>query len=179
MKIFNISFDTELKKMKQKSNEIINSYYKRLLILMLKYEIKNRFLTENLFFLKFVILNVIMKTFVRDLLNDEIRKKTIRELFAAERFFRKLCSLTENVDRSKKNFRNSWKKKKNFENWSFTKIWCSDSCLKIDLKLCWSVIKRIQFLQIECRSISSVKIDKNMNVRKSFFCQQSLSNQFF
>ena len=121
VKIFNISFDTKLKEMKQKSNEIINSYHKRFLILMLKYEIKNRFLTENLFFLKFVILNVIMKIFVRGLLNDEIKKKTIRELFAAKKFFRKLCSLTKNVDRSKKKFQKFMKKKNKFRKLKFYK----------------------------------------------------------
>ena len=115
MKIFNINFDTELGEMKQKPNEIINSYHKRLLALMLKYEIKNRLLTENLFFLKFVILNVIMKIFVRDLLNNEVRKKTIRELFAAENFFRRLCSLTKNVNKSKKKFQKFMKKKKNIQ----------------------------------------------------------------
>ena len=112
IKIFNISFDTKLRKMKQKSNEIINLYHKRFLILMLKYEIKNRFLTKNLFFLKFVILNVIMKIFVRDFLNDEIRKKTIRELFAVEKSLQKLCLLTKNVDKSKKKISEVHEKKK-------------------------------------------------------------------
>lgn len=71
---------------------------------MLRYGVKDRSVARNLFILESAILDVIMKTFVRSLLNDEVRKKTIRGLFTAERFLRGLCSLAKNADKFKKEF---------------------------------------------------------------------------
>ena len=100
----NTSFDTELGEMKQKPDETINSYHKRLLALMLRYGVKDRPLAGSLSLLESAILDVIMKTFVRGLLDDEVRKETIRGLSAAGRSLRGLCSLAEDADRSKKEF---------------------------------------------------------------------------
>jgi hypothetical protein len=105
IKSFIVSFDTKLNDLKQLHDEFINAYYKRLTALMLRVNVKDKIDTESsLSLLEFVTLNVIMKSFVRDLLNDDIRKKTIRDLIMTDRFFKNLCNLTKNVDRVKKKF---------------------------------------------------------------------------
>lgn len=104
IKTFSTSFDIELEEMKQKSKKLIEAYHKRFLTLMLRYGVKNRSIASNLFLLKSVILDVIMKTFVRGLLDDEVRKKTIRGLFTTKKSLRGFCSLTKNADRSKREF---------------------------------------------------------------------------
>jgi hypothetical protein len=100
-----LSFDTELSEIRQKFDETIIVYYKRFLIFMLRIDVKDRSSSEALSFLKSATLDVIMKTFVKELHDDEVRKETIRDLTSAERSLRELCTLTENADRSKKEFR--------------------------------------------------------------------------
>ncbi len=110
MKFTSLSFDTELSEIRQKSNEIIIVYYKRFLTFMLRVDAKDRSAIEALSLLKSAILDVIMKTFVRELHDDDVRKKTIRELIAADRSLRRLCTMTENANRSKREFRKLMKK---------------------------------------------------------------------
>ncbi len=106
-----VNFDIELNDLRQFSDEFINIYDKRLTALMLRVKIRNRTETElSLFLLEFVILNVIMKSFVRDLLNDDTRKKTIRDLIMIDKSLKDLCNLTKNVDRVKKKFHKLMKK---------------------------------------------------------------------
>ncbi len=92
------SFDTKLNEIRQKSNEFIISYYKRFLTLMLRIEVKNRLSIETLFLLKSTILDVIMKTFVRELLNDDVRKKIIKDFVMIEKSFCELCTMTKNAN---------------------------------------------------------------------------------
>jgi hypothetical protein len=68
-----------------------------------------------------------MKSFVRDLLNDDIRKKTIRELIMTNRFLRELCNLTEDVDRAKKKFHKFMKEKNKIKKLTFYKEMISRS----------------------------------------------------
>jgi seryl-tRNA synthetase len=77
---------------------------------MLRVDAKDRSAIEALSLLKSAILDVIMKTFVRELHDDDVRKKTIRELIAADRSLRRLCTMTENANRSKREFRKLMKK---------------------------------------------------------------------
>ncbi len=67
---------------------------------MLRIKVKNRSSAETLFLLKSAILDVIMKTFVRELLDDEIRKKIIKDLAMIERSLRKLCTMIKDANRS-------------------------------------------------------------------------------
>lgn len=46
-------------------------------------------------------LDIIMKSFVRGLYDNEVRRDTIRGLTIANRSLRELCALAENADRSK------------------------------------------------------------------------------
>ncbi len=71
---------------------------------MLRVEAKNRFSTrtETLSLLKSTTFDVVIKTFVRELLNDDVRKKIIKNFAMIERFLRELCTMTEDANRSKK-----------------------------------------------------------------------------
>ncbi len=123
-----MSFDTELNDLRQIQNEFIIIYYKRLIAFMLRIEARDRIDTESfLSLLKSATSNVIMKSFVRDLLNDDIRKKTIRELIMTNRFLRELCNLTEDVDRAKKKFHKFMKEKNKIKKLTFYKEMISRS----------------------------------------------------
>lgn len=112
-KFFYTNFDTKLKNIKQKLKKIIEIYYKKFQTFIFRYKIKNRFITKNLILLKSINLNIIIKTFIRNLLNDKIRKKIIRNLFVAKIFLRKLCSFVENTNQFKFFFLEIYERKKN------------------------------------------------------------------
>jgi hypothetical protein len=95
---------------------------------MLKVEIRDKIDTESLLsLLKFATLNVIMTSFVRDLLNDDTQKKTIRELIMTSKSLRELCNLTKDVDQAKKKFHKLMKKKNKIKKLIFYKKMISRS----------------------------------------------------
>lgn len=96
------SFYIKLREFYQEQDKIINLYYKRLLVLMARDGARDRSIVGSLSFLKSSTLGVIMKAFALDLYDDEVRRKAIRDLIVSNRFFRDLCSLTENAYRFKK-----------------------------------------------------------------------------
>lgn len=97
MKLSAISFHTELKEFRQKSDETINIYYKRFLILMTRDKIRNRSIVNNLSILKISTLEIILKSFALRLFDENMRKKTICDFIVSNKFFRELCVLAENV----------------------------------------------------------------------------------
>lgn len=105
------SFYIELEEFHQKQDEIINSYYKPLLVLMACDEARDRSAVGSLFLLESSTLRVIMKPFAFDLYDDEVRRKAIRDLIVPNRSLRDLCSLAENAYRFKKELEKLMKKK--------------------------------------------------------------------
>jgi hypothetical protein len=79
---------------------------------MLRRKVKDRLSrrTETLSLLKSTTLDVIIKTFVRELLNDVVRKTIIKDFAMIEQSLRELCTMTKNANRSKKEFRKLMKK---------------------------------------------------------------------
>jgi hypothetical protein len=117
-----VSSDTKLNDLRQLHDEFISAYYKRLTALMLRVNARDRIDTESLLsLLEFVTLNVIMKSFVRDFLNDDTRKKTIRELIMTDRSLKELCNLAEDADRAKKKFHKLMKEKNKTRELAFYK----------------------------------------------------------
>jgi phosphoenolpyruvate carboxylase len=104
-------------------DEFINVYYKGFTALMLRVKAKDRIIdTESsLFLLESVTLNVVMKSFVRDLLNDDIQKQTIRELIIINRSLKELCNLAEDANRAKKKFHKLMKEKNKTKELAFYK----------------------------------------------------------
>lgn len=79
-----VFFDFKLLKLRQKFDEFLTIYYKRVFNLMQRIDIKNRlFLVSaivDLSTLKLVILIIILRAFVRDIFDYEVRKKVTRGL---------------------------------------------------------------------------------------------------
>lgn len=73
--IFHIAFGD----FRQKFNESINVYHKKLLNLIFKMTVKNRSITEKLSLLKKSTLKKITNAFVKDLHDENVRRKTIRD----------------------------------------------------------------------------------------------------
>lgn len=76
---FIISFDLELSKLYQYHNEIINSYYKRVCSLILRIGAKDQLSdTKNeLSLLESAMLDIILKAFVKGLVNKDMKKDII------------------------------------------------------------------------------------------------------
>ncbi|MCJ1464755.1 hypothetical protein MMC07_003368 [Pseudocyphellaria aurata] len=97
-----LDFYTELNELKQRHDESISSYHKRVSALMLRVGAKYRSTSGTLSLLESATLDVIMKSFVRGLYDNEVRKETIRGLIVTGRSLRGLVSLAEDADRSKR-----------------------------------------------------------------------------
>ena len=111
MKSSIINFHIELEKFRQKTNESINAYYKRMLNFMSRVAVRNWFVVERLFFLKKATLEKITKTFVKKLHDDDVKKKIIRELIIFDRSLRELFVIAKNADQFKKKMKKIMKKK--------------------------------------------------------------------
>lgn len=107
------NFDIELKEMKQRPNETIQIYYKRFLALMVRYEVKDRLMTECLSTLESAILDITMKTVVL--------QEIIRGLTVVDRFFRELFVLAEDADRSRRKFQKLMEEENRFRELEFYK----------------------------------------------------------
>ena len=99
-----VSFDLELSNLHQKEGESISFYYRRVCAFMLRVGAKDKSTdgTFTLSLLEAATLDVILKAFVRGLADADIRKDTIRGLNTSGRSLRGVCSLAEDVERSKK-----------------------------------------------------------------------------
>ena len=106
-----INFHTELGEFRQKTNESINAYYKRMLNFMSRVAARDRSVVERLSLLKETTLGEIIKTFVRELHDGDVKKKIIRGLIIFDRSLRELFAIAENADRSKKKMKKIMKKK--------------------------------------------------------------------
>ena len=93
MKIQSIFFETKLFDLKQKSNESLTIYYKRIINMMQRIDIRNRsiiisIVVDTLSLLESTMLNIILKAFIRDLSNQKIKKKIIKNMIAANKSLR-------------------------------------------------------------------------------------------
>ena len=104
------SFDVELSDFKQKSIEFILFYYKRIVVLMLKANVRDRISNRKLFSFEHFTLDIIMKIFVKSLSNNNVRKKIIRELIHFDRSLKRLFNLAENDDKVEKKLKKLQKK---------------------------------------------------------------------
>jgi hypothetical protein len=96
-----IFIDVELSKLKQKTDEFLISYYKRVSELMQRAETRDRQFTRNpiLSSLKFTMLDTILRAFIRELFDLEIRKKATREMILGDRFLRMIYQLAKKARR--------------------------------------------------------------------------------
>ncbi len=104
VKVILVSIDVELFELKQKSNETLTSYYKRVTSLMQRIDVKNRSNSHVdefvLSFLESIMLDIILRTFTRELFNSKIRRKAIREMISSDRSLKIIYQLTEETRRT-------------------------------------------------------------------------------
>lgn len=106
-----VTFHIELDDFRQNSDEIIDAYHQRLLNLMFKIIVRDRPTTEKLSLLKKTTLRKITKAFAKNLLDEDVRRETIRDLIISDRFLRELFLIAENADRSKRKMKKIMEKK--------------------------------------------------------------------
>ncbi len=107
VEVVSISIDVELTELKQKSDEILISYYKRVTSLMQRVDVRDRFVSSSfthfsefiLFFLKSIMLNIILRTFIRELFEAEIRREAIRDMTSSNRFLKTIYQLAKKARR--------------------------------------------------------------------------------
>jgi hypothetical protein len=105
VEIVSIFIDVELIELKQKSNEILTFYYKKVTSLMQKIDARDRSAQNShvnefiLFFLKSTMLNIILRTFIRELFKLEIRREAIREMISSDRSLKIIYQLIEKTRR--------------------------------------------------------------------------------
>ena len=105
MKAFSINLDSEIIELKQLKNESLSTYYKRIINLLIRADDKNRSrkFTKVIFLssLKATMLDTMMRFFVRDLRNLNVRKNTLRELVFSDRSLLDLHTIAEKSKRTK------------------------------------------------------------------------------
>ena len=68
VEITSVFFDVELTELKQRENEFLSSYYKRIINLMQRIEVKNKNdSATSLFMLKSIMLNTVLKIFIKNI----------------------------------------------------------------------------------------------------------------
>lgn len=94
-----VSFNLEFSKLHQRQDVTIISYYKRVCSLRLRIGARNRPSdSENeLSLLESATLDIILKAFVKDLADENVKKDTIRGLSTNDRSLRGMCNLAEDA----------------------------------------------------------------------------------
>ncbi len=98
--------DVELVELKQKSDEILASYYKRVTSLMQRIDARDRSQSSLahvsdfiLFSLESVMLDIILRAFIRELFDSEIRRETTRDMISSNRSLKTIYQLIEKARR--------------------------------------------------------------------------------
>jgi hypothetical protein len=98
-----ISIDVKLTELRQKSNETLVFYYKRVTELMQRVDARDRsnlhadeFILSSL---KSVMLNTILRAFIRELSDSEIRREAIRDMISSNRSLKTIYQLTKETRR--------------------------------------------------------------------------------
>ena len=99
IEVTSVFFDVELSELKQRSDESLIAYYKRVINLMQRVEIKDRASIITLILLESIMLNIILRVFIRDLFDSEIRKKTTRDMTSSDKSLKIIYQLIEKARR--------------------------------------------------------------------------------
>ena len=124
VEIIFVSFDVELVELRQRDDEFLTDYYKRIIDLMQRINAKNKFVFAAaiiLILLEFAMLNIILRAFIRDLLNFEIRKKIIKNMISSNRSLRTIYQLTKKTRRINIEIKKLFDEKLKYDELSFYK----------------------------------------------------------
>lgn len=105
MKMFSVNLNFEIIKLKQFKNKSLSTYYKRTMNLFIRVNDKDRsrkFIEVILLSsLKVIMLNIVMRFFVRDLRNSNVRKNILKELMFLNKFLLNLYIIIKKFKRVK------------------------------------------------------------------------------
>lgn len=90
-----MSLDLELSELKQKHDEPLNAYYRRASTLLARMGAKNRGPNVSLSLIKLIMLNGVIRAFIRGIEDREIQKKAFRGLSAQDRSLRRIYTLAD------------------------------------------------------------------------------------
>ncbi len=101
VEIVSMFTDVKLIELKQKFDEILVSYYKRMTSLMQRIDARDRFLAKKsiLSSLKSAMLNIILYAFIRELIDSKIRREAIRDMISANKFLKTIYQLAKKARR--------------------------------------------------------------------------------
>ena len=97
-----ISFEIKLIKLHQRLNELLFIYYKRICNFIKGVSAKNKLISMSaaVFSLfESTMLDIILRSFIRNIDDHEIRKKVIKDMIIIDRFFRFVYNLVEEARR--------------------------------------------------------------------------------
>lgn len=97
-----VPFDVELSELKQKEDESLASFYKRVLSLMQRVGARDRPIAGStaLTILESSMLDMILRAFIRGINDLEVRKETIRGMIAIDRSLKNIYQLAEEAKRT-------------------------------------------------------------------------------
>ena len=119
-----VSFDVKLIELRQRDDESLVDYYKRIINLMQRINAKNKsafVVTITLILFEFAMLNIILRAFIKDLLNSEIRKKTTKDMISSNRSLRTIYQLAEKTRRINIEIKKLFDEKLKYDELSFYK----------------------------------------------------------
>ena len=124
VEIIFVSFDVKLVELRQRDDESLADYYKRVIDLMQRIDAKNKFafvvaFTFTLF--EFAMLNIILRAFIRDLLNSKIKKKITKDMISSNRSLRTIYQLTKEARRINIEIKKLFDEKLKYDELSFYK----------------------------------------------------------
>ena len=116
-----VSFNFELQNFKQKSDESLAVYYKRIFCMMQRISAKNRPVLEieTFSFLKSAMLDNVLKSFLKRLFDEDVRKKIIKILISFDKSFREMYVVAKKIRRTKQKFQKFQKKENQFKALNF------------------------------------------------------------
>ena len=119
-----VSFDVKLVELRQRDDESLIDYYKRVIDLMQRINAKNKFAFVAaiiLILLEFAMLNIILRAFIKDLLNFEIRKKITKNMISSNRSLRTIYQLAKEIRRINIEIKKLFDEKFKYDELSFYK----------------------------------------------------------
>ena len=100
------TFESELKELQQRADETLAAYYKKVVTLMSRFNARDRpsstsVLAILLTLMKSAVLKMVMKAFVRDLIDEDIQLRATEDLATSDRSLRGVYALAETARKIK------------------------------------------------------------------------------
>ena len=164
VEIIFVLFDVKLIELRQRDDEFLIDYYKRVINLMQRIDAKNRFAfaaTTTFILFEFVMLNTILRAFIKDLFDSKIRKKATRNMISSDRSLRTIYQLAEKTRRINIEIKKFFDEKFKYDELSFYKNLAQRNLFRHQIKILFTKYHVVK-LQIQ-KQKSQWSIYENFN----------------